>query len=306
MLRGLPASIAFHAAVLGAGYVAWPYVSNTEGRESELVIVPIELIELGEINNIVPVIEPEPETPPEDEEPAAEEEEAPAPEDEEPLPEEEVDETLPEDEIEQTQESAPPEETEPEDVVPDLTPDPVTEPEDEEPEPEPEPKAPVQRQNSDFDDFLNQADSTFQSERETRRKRPEPKPQPKPLLEDTPPQPQTPRRGAGERTANTARLESLFYNQVEPCTVSLRDQPNWQTLNVRLKVTLKPNGQVDDIELIEPTRRPLGVTPMGFAVDNALRAVRKCGAVGYRMPNDDYDEWREINLNIGPAFGLDK
>jgi len=303
MLRGLPASIAFHAAVLGAGYVAWPYVSNTEGRESELVIVPIELIELGEINNIVPVIEPEPETPPEDEEPAAEEEEAPEPENEEPLPEEDVDETLPEDEIEQTQESAPPEETEPEDVVPDLTPDPVTEPEDEEPEPEPEPKAPVQRQNSDFDDFLNQADSTFQSERETRRKRPEPKPQPKPLLEDTPPQPQTPRHGAGERTASTARLEALLYSYVRPCWTGVDDLPNPENLNVRMSAELDENGNLNNLRLVEPARRPVGRQPMGIAVDRALRAVRKCAP--YKLPRDDYSEWRDIKINLGPAFAPD-
>ncbi|MEL8055515.1 MAG: hypothetical protein AAGK66_05125 [Pseudomonadota bacterium] len=282
-----------------------------EREQTELIIVPIELVDLGEINNIAPVITP-PEEEPEDEEVIEPEEEELPPEEEEVIPEDPVDETLPEDEIEQTNPDSAPEEAVEEDVVPDLDAEPVTETEEEDPEPEPEPEPkkdpPVQRQTRDpFAGFLDDADSTFQSERETRKKTPEPQTRtpPKPLLEDTRPKPQTPRRGAGERTANTARLENLFYNQVEPCTVSVRDQPNWQSLNVSLEVRLRQDGTLDgDPKLIEPARRPIGRSPMGIALQRALTAVRKCQP--YRLPEDDFGTWREITLNIGPEYGLDK
>ena len=58
MIRGLPASILLHAAVIGAGYVVWPYVAST-ATESEFVIVPVELVDVGEMTNVAPILEPE-------------------------------------------------------------------------------------------------------------------------------------------------------------------------------------------------------------------------------------------------------
>ncbi|MEM1036604.1 MAG: cell envelope integrity protein TolA [Pseudomonadota bacterium] len=277
-----------------------------EREQTELIVVPIELVDLGEINNIAPVITP-PEEEPEDDEVIDPEEEELPPEEEEVIPEDSVDETLPEDEIEQTNPDSAPEEAVEEDVVPDLDAEPVTETEEEdsEPEPEPEPKEepPVQRQTRDpLAGFLDDADSTFQSERQTRKRTPEPQTRtpPKPLLEDTRPKPQTPRRGAGERTANTARLEALLYNYVKPCWNGVDDLPNPSRLNIRMRAELDDNGNIIDLRLVEPARRPIGRDPMGIAVDRGLRAVRKCAP--YKLPRDDYSEWRDIRINLGPAF----
>ena len=282
---------------------------EAQREQSELVIVPIELVDLGEINNIAPIITPPEDPEPEGDETLVEPEEDP-PVEEETLPEDLIDETLPEDDIEQTNPEAVAQEAIEEDILPNLDAEPEPELAEEEADPEPKPRETQAVQRAQIDPlagFLADAESTFQSERETRKRAPEPPPEPKPepLLANTRPKPQTPRRGAGERTANTARLENLFYNQVEPCTVSVRDQPNWQSLNVRMEVRLRQDGTLDgDPSLIEPARRPIGRSPMGIAVQRALTAVRKCQP--YRLPEDDFATWREITLNVGPAYGLEK
>ncbi|MDJ0921825.1 MAG: hypothetical protein QNI84_11910 [Henriciella sp.] len=296
MLRGLPASIIFHAAVVGAGYVSWPYVSATTATDQEMVIIPVELVDLGAFTNIAPVREPDPE-PEEEIAPEVPEEE---PEDE--LPPEDpdpVDETLPEDEIATASEEAPPEEPDPQDVVPDLDAEPeVVEEEVPKPE-EPEPEPPVQKKSNALDSLLNDADSTFQSERQTR-KREEPKPvQTRSVLTDKP-VPQEARKGAGERTGNTTRLENLFLSQIAACGQSVKDQPNWESLIVTVNIQLDMNGNIDDLSLVNPKRRPLGRQPMGIAIDRALRAVRKCAP--YSFPRNEYEEWREVTLTMDPTY----
>ncbi len=294
MIRGLPASIVFHAAVLGLGYVSWPFLSATTGFESESILVPIELVDIGALNNIAPVLRPEPEPEEEIVPEVAEEEPEEVPEDE-PEP---VDETLPEDEIDTASEQETPEEVTPEEVVPDFE---ATPEETEDPEPEPETPKPVVQEPDLLDDLLNEADSTFVSQRQTRRDRETPEPVIQPLLEDTPPTPQEVRRGAGERTANTARLESLLYNQIYNCWDGVDDQPNSETLNVRMSIELDDNGYLmGRINMIEPSRDPVGRSPMRVAVERARRAVQRCAP--YNLPKQEYAEWREININLGPAF----
>ncbi len=297
MIRGLPASIVFHAAIVGISYLGWPFLAtSSRNHDSDAIRIPVELVDIGALNNIAPVLRPEPE--PEEEITPEIPEEEPV---EEEIPEEDpdpVDETLPEDEIETASAQEEPEETEPEEVVPDL--DAKPDETKKEPEPEPEEPKPAVRQANPLDDLLNDADRTFQSERETRKKREEPKPVRQPLLQDTPPKPQAVRRGAGERTANTARLESLMYNKILPCWDGVDDQPHPDKLNVSMNLKLDRDGDVSDLRLIKPARRPLGNQPMGTAVDRALRAVRKCAP--YNLPEEEYAEWRDINVNLGKAF----
>ena len=295
MIRGLPASIVFHAALVGISYLGWPFLaSSSRDYDSDAIQIPVELVDIGALNNIAPVLRPEPE-PEEDIVPEVPEEEP----EEDVIPEEDpepVDETLPEDDIDTATAQEEPEETEPEEVVPDLD----AKPDETEKEPEPEEPTPAVQKANPLDDFLNDADSTFQSERQTRRKREEPKPVRETLLQDTPPKPQEARRGAGDRTANTARLESLMYNKILPCWDGVDDQPHPDKLNVSMNLKLDRDGRVSDLRLIKPSRRPLGNQPMGTAVDRALRAVRKCAP--YNLPDEEYAEWRDINVNLGIAF----
>lgn len=303
MIRGLPASIALHAVVIGAGYLAWPYV-GTSVVEDEFVIVPVELVDIGEMTNVAPVVEP-----PEEVEPEPEEEPEPTPPEpeESEAPEEIEPDTrdLPEDDVSTASQAAPAED-EPEDVMPDLEAEPEEKPEPEKKEPEkpkPEPKAPnpVQKRNP-LDDFLSDAESTFESERQTKRETQPPKPPERQLLNNTPPA-QEPRKGAGERTANTVRIEQLLYNQIYPCWDGVADQPDPERLNVSMRAELDAEGNIIDIELVRPSRAPIGDRSMSLAVERALRAVRKCQP--YRLPRDDYEIWKTANINLGPAFTAD-
>ncbi|MEQ9315579.1 MAG: hypothetical protein RLN72_06990 [Henriciella sp.] len=295
MIRGLPASLALHAAIIGAGYVVWPYV-GTAVLEEEFVVVPVELVDIGEITNLAPVVQQPEQEPEEEPETVLPEEES-----EDPVEEEPDERDLPEDDVTTGSESAPAQEEE-QDVMPDLD----QQPEEEEPEEEPEkleppkPDKPNPAKNANpLDDFLNQADSTFESERNTKKATQPPK-NDKPLLSETPPD-QDPRKGAGERNSNTVRIEQLLYNQIYPCWDGVSDQPEPERLNVQMRAELDAEGNVLDVELVRPRRAPIGDRSMSLAVERALRAVRKCQP--YRLPRDDYDLWKEANINLGPAFG---
>ena len=39
----------------------------------------------------------------------------------------------------------------------------------------------------------------------------------------------------------------------------------------------------------------------GVVVQRALTAVRQCA--NYQLPEDDYDEWKDIEVTIGPLKG---
>ncbi|RIJ24232.1 hypothetical protein D1224_08320 [Henriciella barbarensis] len=294
MIRGLPASIMLHAAVIGAGYIAWPYVATTV-TEDEFVVVPVELVDVGEMTNVAPVIEPQ-----EPEEDELEPEPEPEPEEDEELPVEDIpdERDIPVDEVETAREAAPPEEED--DILPNFEAE--ADEEEEAPPEEPKEERPAtpnpKRDSSALDNLLNSAESTFQSERETRRETQAPRREPPPREET--PAPQEQRAGAGERTANTVRIEQLLYNQIYPCWDGVGDQPEPERLNVSMRARLDAEGNVIDLDLLRPSRAPIGDRPMQLAIERAQRAVQKCQP--YRLPRDDYDLWKEANINLGPAF----
>ncbi|MEM7458840.1 MAG: hypothetical protein AAF331_05205 [Pseudomonadota bacterium] len=296
MIRGLPASIIVHAAVIGASYVTFPYWStNTRILASEFEAVDVNFAEIGEITNIAPLVETEPEEP---------EEEA-APEEPEEIPEDPVEEELPEAEQDVAEaESAPPEEN-PEDLLPDFEPEQPEEEDEPEPVPEKAPEPEPQRPQDDLMDFLNQSESTFKSERATQRERPEPKAvpiEPKTALENAPKPVETRnRQGAGERNANTARLEAFVDSRIRnECWSGVDDLPNPERYNVHMNLRLNEDGTIAELSLVDPKRRPIGSSFMGTAVDRALRAVRKCEP--FRLPSDEYELWKEINVYLGLGY----
>ena len=295
MVRGLPASIFVHVAVFGASYLTLPYwTSSARVYATDFEVVDVNFAEIGEVTNIAPLIENEPEEP----------EEA-APEEPEDIPEEPpVEEELPETEQDVSNvEDTPAAAEDPAEVLPDF------EKEDPEDTPEPEPEPPAeerQRPQNDLMDFLNQSETTFKSEQESRAKRedtPPPPPEDPPVtaLKDAPlPAETRTRQGAGERNANQARIDAILYGRILPCWDGVSDLPFPDRLNVRMKLELNTNGTIADLQLVEPSRRPVGSSPMGTAVDRALRAVRKCAP--YNLPQDDYENWRDGTVNLGPAF----
>ncbi|MGB2389157.1 MAG: hypothetical protein ACPIB6_10170, partial [Henriciella sp.] len=60
MVRGLPASILLHLAVVGLGYLSWPVIASDDRSSEDLFIVPVELVDLSETTNIAAVTEEAP------------------------------------------------------------------------------------------------------------------------------------------------------------------------------------------------------------------------------------------------------
>lgn len=296
MFRGLPASLLLHFAVIGAGYVAWPYVSSPE---ISYIVVPIEIVDVAPETNIAPQVKRDdveeeiPEEPPKLED-FLENLDA--------LPDEE--EELPEEEYAQEEEATLPPETEEAEPLPDLDEPELEEevkPEPEEDKPEPAP-APIRvAEKDDFADFLNQTSNLLNKERTETRRAP---PQATKALENERPVTET-RRGAGDQTGNTSRVEGLIRSQMMLCWDDVVDLPHPERLNVTVRMALTRDGYLDgEVELVSPTRAPVGDRAMGVAIDRALRATRKCAP--YRLPEgaqETYFEWKDVVLRIGPGFG---
>ncbi len=300
MLRGLPASILFHAAILVGGSLAWPYIATP--IETNYVAVPIEIVELGAMASQRPQVERKPEETPEEEpaqvpeEPFFEEPEIAEPAEEETLPPEEqfaAEETPPPPEPEET--VSLPEESEPE--APD-------ESEEEAPEPEEE----VLREAPDpLEDILDFAEETFDQDLldktpdDARRTA-----QPRPELTDEQPEetPSEAQLGAGDRLRNQQSVINLIRVQMEVCWDNVVDLPNPERLNVTVRMELNRDGTIrNDVRLVKPPRPPIGDRPMQQAIERALRATRKCAP--YRLPEDalaSYEDWKDVTLNIGPGF----
>ena len=301
MIRGLPASIIAHAAVLSASYFTWPYWGgNSSAYIATFEAVDVNFAEIGEVTNIAPLIAQEPEEEPEET----------APEEPEEVPEDEpVEEDIPEAEQDVGKIDEPePAEEDPEDVLPDFEQD---EEEAEEPEPPKEPDPTPKPPADPLSDFLNQSETTFKSEIETRRKRPDPVPEPpadepKTALENAPKPVETRnRRGAGERNGNTARLEAFIDSRIRnECWSGVDDLPNPEQYNVQMKLLLNENGTIADLSLVSPKRRPIGSSYMGTAVDRAMRAVSKCAP--FRLPRDEYELWKEVDVYLGLGYASRK
>ena len=293
MLRGLTASVILHAGIIASSLIVLPYARDPI---DVIEVVPIDIVSISEVTNVAAIKERITDLPPPEE---------PAPQPEEPSLEEFL-EDLPDLPIEQEVEAEeapppPPEQEEaPEDIVPEVPEEKEPEPEEEEPEPEPD------KDDTPKRDALDElfADNVFESEAKPlldrapqqlkRVERAPPPVLPDPPVEETS---QKARRGAGERTGNSARIEALIWAQMEVCWGTVADLPDPERLTVTVRVNLNRDGTLKgDAELINPRRRPIGDRFMGQAIDRALRAARKCQP--YTFPGDDYEIWNEITMNF--------
>ena len=317
MLRGFTLSALLHASVLALAVMSWPNqksecdkaIAKLERDEPGLgpidilmrlpecasaIDVPIEFLDIGLVTNVsaIPKAEVEPEAEPVPEETPEEEAE---PDDQKDLTADEVD-------ANDTRAEEPSEDdivVEDEKADPDPEPAPVKEPEKKKPEPKKEEKL-VQKTKpkteSDDLDFLNDFEDVLKTKAQNERKAPpaqEPPRIQKPVLADA----QQPRKGAGERTGNTASLQAAVRRQIGYEWRDVSDLPKEDQINVVIRLELARDGSlVNSVELVSPKPRPIGRS--GIAVDRALLAARK--AAPYNLPPDDYDQWKEIDVTIGP------
>lgn len=303
MIRGFAISTLVHASVLAMAMMSWPAPDsecdkaierlrreNPGIRSIEIVMqlpecatsadLPIDFEDVGLVSNVSDLRkapDPQEDAPPPDAEPEVE---APPPE-----PEPEA------------------AEPEPEEAVPDpreKTPEPKK-PEPKKPEPKkPEPliKKETPKKESKKDDlaFLDDFDKALQDKRQER-----PRAQPaeatdRPAIGNA----DRDRAGTGDRTGSTASLQAAMRRQIGYCWRGIEDLPKEDQIDVEIQVYLKRDGSLEgNAELVSPRTRPVGRS--GFAVDLALRAVRTCAP--YKLPEDAYEEWKDIIVTIGPSQG---
>lgn len=291
MLRGLPASIVIHGAVIFGGAVAWPYIAPE--RESE-VLVPVTLdVQLDIVTNLAPVFRRE--VVPEEAEPDLEDDAL-----EEDVVEEDAEEIeLGDDEIETTdvreleqQQALEEESTEASDDI-------EEEEEPDEPEEAEEKQADARNREPDpLADLLSDSSKLFSEVKQTER-RPVKKREKKILVDES--KVKEPRKGVGDKSKETARIEALIYSQMIECWDGVRDQPNYERLQITVSFTLTETGKLDgDVDRLAPKNIAVGDRAMRLASDRALRAARRCAP--YRIPKDavaSYDEWKDVILDIG-------
>ncbi|WP_213269855.1 hypothetical protein [Hyphomonas sp.] len=305
MLRGLTVSALVHASVLAMAVVSWPQqrddcqeqidrlrreqpgISSVEilmqlPQCASSADLPIDFLEIGRISDVAELRrsdtpEPEPEAAPE-----AAEETPPPPEPEAAEPEPEV-------------EVPDPRQPEPEPLN---KPEPKPEPKKEEPKPKPKPvEKPPAKPKNDLD-FLDDFESALQSKR-TSEQRPDAQQSDRPVLANS----DRDQAGAGARTGATASLQAALRRQIMECWTTVDDLPPEHQIDVTVNVKLARDGSLaESVKLLEPRSRPVGRS--GIAVDRALLAVRKCGEIGnYRLPAEDYELWKDINVTLGPKQG---
>ncbi len=296
MMRGLAISTLVHASVLAMAVLSWPQPKNecerdierlrreTPGISSIEIIMqlpqcaasaelPIDFLEIGRVSDVAAMRKAET---PEEKPPEAEPEAAPVAE--------------PEPEPETPPPPAPDEVAVPDPRRPEKTPEPVPEKAPPERRKELIEKTPPPEKKDDLD-FLDDFDKTLRDKRTTER-RPPAEPD-RPVLDSG----DRDREGAGDRRGNTASLQAALRRQIGYCWRGIEDLPREDQIDVVLRVELNRDGSLaSNVDLISPSSRPIGRS--GLAVDLALRAVRKCAP--YKLPEDDYDQWKLIDVTIGP------
>jgi hypothetical protein len=310
MFRGFTLSVLVHSVVVAAAVVSWP----SERNECERLIdklrdeqpgispidiamrypqcasalsVPIDIIDIGDVTNVAAVVKPR--------EQAEADEQILEQQDEELDADPDLEEDIPEDEPDTNSERA--EDVDPDEIVIE---DDEAEPEEDEADdakeaPKEEKLIKKKREATDSLDFLDEFEDTLKTKAKDRPKAPPKADDPliTPELKDV----NEARRGVGEKTGNTASLQSSMKRQVNYCWRGVDDQPDPGRLVVVVSVKLDIDGNVmGSAKTTQPARRPVGDRPMQTAVERALLAVRKCAP--YKLPKDDYDLWKEIEVTI--------
>lgn len=281
MLRGLPASIILHGAVVFGGAVAWPYIAPE--RTVEEVFIPLTIdMQLDLTTNIAPIVsrkvEPEDELEiPESQEPEEVDEES---EDVE-ITEDELDTT---DVREQQDARAEPEANEEATNTNDAA----------------EPDVPDNSSNTapdTFENFMNQNAELFNNE--TKRSRPPPKRPKKIELKDET-LVSSPQVGVGDPSRSTNRVVDIITNKLKTeCWRGVQDLPEPERLVVTVRIQLTIDGKLDGKpELLRPISGVGNDKFMRTAIQRALGAARRCE---YRLPEgaeQTYEEWKTVKIKF--------
>jgi outer membrane biosynthesis protein TonB len=311
MRNGTILSILFHVSVIAALALGLPtFVTPLP----QIANVPVELITLAELEAAAvdqPDPEPEPAAKEEAPEPEPEKKETPPPPEPKPTPA-----PIPEPEPAPAPEPVPEPEPAPEpEPTPEPEPEPVPEPEPT-PEPKPEPEPEPEKQSKPVP----------------------PKPRPRPQIKvATPEKPEEKKQEKPPADALTSILRNVEKLKKQPVqkkqtatAPKVAEQPKQQqqvsriaqdgivrairqqiqrcwrldpgaqqaeNLVVEIRITLRRDGTLISAEVVDMTKM-FGDAYYRSAAENARRAIQACSP--YKLPVQDYDIWRVINLKFDP------
>jgi len=102
-------------------------------------------------------------------------------------------------------------------------------------------------------------------------------------------------RGIGAQTAMTADLQDALRSQIQPCWSPPVGAPHPERLVVSFDLFLNPDGSVAQPPQLTADSETAVVRDsfVRAAADAARRAIYTCAP--YKLPEDRYQEWREIN-----------
>jgi hypothetical protein len=100
-----------------------------------------------------------------------------------------------------------------------------------------------------------------------------------------------------ENTGLTLSEEDALKAQIFGCWSIPLGLPYDENLLVRIKINIKPDGTVSEIEILDHDR--MNKPGQGFyklLVESVLRAIKLCQPL--RVPSTGYERWRELQLNF--------
>jgi outer membrane biosynthesis protein TonB len=251
MRAGLPVSVLLHLGLVATGFAIAPAMVS---QPSEMVILPVELLEIAETTNVVPIeaAEPDAEVAEETEAPAPEESAAPAPE----------------------PEAAPEEAAE-------IIPDPVKKPEPKKVETPAPPKAQPKKEE-DFSDALSGILQTVEKKRTTATG--------SRSTTSASEADAAPRKGAGDHQRMTITVADFIRDQLQRrgCWADQEDMADAKRLRATIRIRFDRDGRLlDEPQLISPAREPAGDQPMQIFVQRARRALSMCSP--FTVPREYYE-----------------
>ena len=96
----------------------------------------------------------------------------------------------------------------------------------------------------------------------------------------------------------TVSLQDAIRSQVQPCWLFPAGAPNAEDLDVRLHISLNPDGSLNGPPVILNQSKVNQSDYYRVAAESARRAVQKCAPL--KLPVDSYDVWRDIDMNFNP------
>jgi outer membrane biosynthesis protein TonB len=105
-------------------------------------------------------------------------------------------------------------------------------------------------------------------------------------------------QGIGSETAMTADLQSMLISEIKPCWSPPVGAPHPEELVVNFDVSFNPDGTVARPPQLVDQSGMSGSPYFRAAAEAARRALYTCQP--FKLPADQYEQWREIAITFDP------